>query len=137
MNCRHERVKVQWFLEKLRSETVRASHLGRRERRDDENWQTGSLHVFMEKQIPTADVTHAEIGNHEIRLLFVQSLQGLFPIGRRDDPPAFGGEHSRETYQYAVIVINQENGRPGRRVSGGSHRLKPRNFFKGAGGGLM
>ena len=110
-NRRYQRVEIQRLLEEFGGEMIRAPNCRWRQCRDDEYRQIRPLHILVEQQVPAADIAHAKIGDHQIRLPFSQTCQRFLAICRGDHLPAFGRQDASEAFEHRGIVVDQQDNR--------------------------
>jgi hypothetical protein len=101
----------------IETEGIRSTGGDRREGRDDKDRQPGSLDLLVKQQIPAADLGHAEIGDHQIRLRSGEMDQRLLAICGGDHLPALQREHALQTVPHTRIVIDEKNGAVVRRAA--------------------
>lgn len=136
-NCGEKSIEIERFLKKLGGKTVRTADRWRRERRDDKDWQTGPLHVFVEEKIPAADRAHAQVCDHQIRLVFCEVFKRFLAVPGGDYLPALGYENAGEAGQHGGIVIDQQDDRPVVRVAGRTDGLQSGEPVEEVGGGMV
>ena len=112
-NCGQQRVDIQWLGEEFAGKLVCSRRRMMRQRRDDKNRQMWALETFVKKQIPTADVVHAEIRDQQIRLAILQATQRGLAAFRRLDIPSLGREDAAEAFTNRGIVVDEKDRRAG------------------------
>jgi hypothetical protein len=108
---REQDVGIDWLQKEFRCQVSRPVRRLNGKPGDNENREVGTLDLLVEQQIPTSDLLHAKVRDHQIRLVLMQEFQRLFAGFGGRDLPAFRREQAAQTFAHRRIIVDQENGR--------------------------